>query len=53
MRDELLNETPFFDLDAARPKIAMWVADYNGSPRQPTLPHSAPGDRMRNPDQLR
>jgi putative transposase len=29
MRDELLNETQFFDLDDARVKIAHWVADYN------------------------
>jgi len=29
MRDELLNETLFFDLDDARAKIANWVADYN------------------------
>ncbi|MGY4230292.1 transposase InsO family protein [Bradyrhizobium sp. USDA 4503] len=29
MRDELLNETLFFDLDDARAKIAAWVADYN------------------------
>ena len=29
MRDELLNETLFFDLDDARAKIAVWVADYN------------------------
>jgi putative transposase len=27
MRDELLNETLFFDLDDARTKIAAWVAD--------------------------
>jgi putative transposase len=30
MRDELLNETMFSDLDDARTKIAVWVADYNG-----------------------
>lgn len=30
MRDELLNETLFFELDDARTKIAAWVADYNG-----------------------
>ena len=33
MRDELLNETLFFELvfelDDARAKIANWVADYN------------------------
>lgn len=37
MRDELLNETLFFDLDQARKVIAAWVADYNTS-----RPHSAP-----------
>ncbi|MGL4528801.1 MAG: IS3 family transposase [Aestuariivirga sp.] len=63
MRDELLNETLFFDLDDARAKIAAWVADFNTA-----RPHSALGyltpaayaanftatdDRLRNPDQLR
>lgn len=63
MRDELLNETLFFDLADARDKIAAWVADYNEQ-----RPHSAIGyltpaayaanfsatdDRLRNPDQLR
>ena len=36
MRDELLNETLFFDLDDARSKVAKWVADYNGE-----RPHSS------------
>jgi putative transposase len=63
MRDELLNETLFFDLDHARVAIARWVADFNQR-----RPHSALGyltpaayaanltatdDRLRNPDQLR
>lgn len=63
MRDELLNETLFFDLDDARAKIAAWVADFNTA-----RPHSALGyltpaayaakftatdDRLRNQDQLR
>lgn len=63
MRDELLNETLFFDMDDARAKIAAWVEDYNAQ-----RPHSAIGDltpavyaatftatddRLRNPDQLR
>lgn len=63
MRDELLNETLFFDLDDARTKIAAWIADFNTA-----RPHSALGyltpaayaanftatdDRLRNPDQLR
>ena len=29
MRDELLNETLFFNLDQARQVIGDWVADYN------------------------
>lgn len=29
IRDELLNETLFFDLDDARAKIAAWITDYN------------------------
>lgn len=63
MRDELLNETLFFDLDDARAKIAAWVADFNT-----VRPHSALGyltpaayaanlsatdDQLRNPGQLR
>jgi putative transposase len=63
MRDELLNETLFFDLDHARRSIGAWVADNNFQ-----RPHSsqgyrtpaafaanltATGDRLRNPDQLR
>lgn len=63
MRDELLNETIFYDLDHARSVIARWVASYNQR-----RPHSALGyltpaayaatftetvDRPRNPDQLR
>jgi len=63
MRDELLNETLFFDLDDARAKITAWVTDFNTA-----RPHSALGyltpaayaanftatdDRLRNPDQLR
>ena len=38
MRDELLNETLFFDLVDARMKVAAWVADYNER-----RPHSALG----------
>jgi putative transposase len=38
MRDELLNETPFFGLDHAREVVARWVADCNA-----TRPHSALG----------
>ena len=63
MRDELLNETLFFDLDDARTKIAVWVADYNGDRPHSSLKYLTPaayaatftatGDRLRNPDQLR
>jgi transposase InsO family protein len=37
MRDELLNETLFFDLDDARAKIAAWVADYNRASEHPSV----------------
>ena len=62
MRDELLNESLFLDLDHARSRIANWIDDYNQR-----RPHSALGyltpaayaanlsatcDRLRNPDQL-
>jgi transposase InsO family protein len=63
MRDELLNETLFFDLDDARSKVAEWVADYNGQRPHSSLKYQTPaayaatftatGDRLRNPDQLR
>jgi putative transposase len=38
MRDELLNESLFFDLDQARQIIDIWAADYNN-----TRPHSSLG----------
>ena len=38
MRDELLNETLFLDLDQARQLIGAWVADYNTA-----RPHSSLG----------
>jgi transposase InsO family protein len=63
MRDELLNETLFFDLDDARAKIANWVADYNIRRPHSSLKYLTPtayaahltatDDRLRNPDQLR
>jgi putative transposase len=63
MRDELLNETLFFDLDDARTKIAVWVADYNLQRPHSSLKYLTPAayaahltatdDRLRNPDQLR
>jgi putative transposase len=63
MRDELLNETLFFDLDDARAKVAAWVADFNTARPHSALGYLTPaayaasfpttGDRLRNPDQLR
>jgi len=63
MRDELLNETLFFDLDDAHGKIANWVADYNLKRPHSSLKYLPPAayaahltatdDRLRNPDQLR
>ncbi len=44
MRDELLNETIFYDLDHARSVIARWVAGYNQR-----RPHSALGYLTRRP----
>ena len=62
MRDGLLNETLFFDLDDARAKIAVWVADYNLRRPHSSLKYLTPAyaahltataDQLRNPDQLR
>jgi hypothetical protein len=43
MRDELLNETLFFDLDDARAKITAWIADYNGDRPHSSLKYLTPG----------
>jgi putative transposase len=63
MRDELLNETLFVSLAHARAVIARWVADYNHrrphsalgyqTPAAYAASFPAPGERLRNPDQLR
>ena len=63
MRDELLNETLFFDLDDTRAKVSAWIADYNDQRPHSSLSYLTPaayaanftamGDRLRNPDQLR
>ena len=63
MRDELLNETLFRDLDHARLAIGVWVADYNLQRPHSSLGYLTPaafaanltatGDQLRNPDQLR
>jgi len=44
MRDELLNESLFLDLDQARQIVAAWVTDYNTR-----RPHSSIGTRRRRP----
>ena len=44
MRDELLNETLFFNLDHALQKLAAYAANYNIS-----RPHSALGYRTPEP----
>lgn len=63
MRDELLNETLFFDLDDVRAKIVAWVAEFNTARTHSALGYltlaayaanfTATDDRLRNPDQLR
>lgn len=63
MRDELLNETLFRDLDHARLAIGVWVADYNLQRPHSSLGYLTPaafaanltatGDQLRNSDQLR
>jgi putative transposase len=63
MRDELLNETIFYDLDHARAVLARWVAGYNQRRPHTALGYLTPAayaakltatdDRLRNPDQLR
>jgi len=63
MRDELLNESLFFDLDHARTQIADWIKDYNQRRPHSALAYRTPAayaanlpamcDRLRNPDQLR
>lgn len=63
MRDELLNETLFFDLGHARQTIGAWVADYNLQRPHSSLGYLTPaafaanltaiGDLPRKPYQLR
>jgi putative transposase len=63
LRDELLNETLFVDLDHARSVLARWVADFNGCRPHSALGYETPaayaahltatGDCRSNPDQLR
>jgi len=37
MRDELLNESLFIDLDQARQLIGAWVTDYNRASQHPSV----------------
>ncbi|MFK4719278.1 transposase InsO family protein [Bradyrhizobium niftali] len=50
MRDELLNETLFFELDDARAMIVNWVADYNLQRPHSSLKYLTPPPRgLRRP----
>jgi putative transposase len=42
MRDELLNETLFLDLDQARQLISAWVADFNTERLHSSLGYQTP-----------
>ena len=63
MRDELLNETLFFDLGHARAALARWVADYNQHRPHSSLGYATPaayaaqltamGDRLLETEALR
>ena len=63
MRDELLNETIFCDLDHARAVLARWIGSYNQQRPHSVLGHMTPAayaatftatdNRLRNTDQLR
>jgi transposase InsO family protein len=44
MRDELLNETLFLDLDQARQLIGAWVTDYNTARPHSSLGYKTPTD---------
>ena len=63
MRDELLNETLFFDLGHAREAVASWVHTYNTERPHSALGYQTPaaftaqltamGDQLRAPETLR
>jgi len=42
MRDELLNESLFFDLDQARQVIGAWIADHNTARPHSSLGYTTP-----------
>ena len=45
MRDELLNESLFLDLDHARSRIANWIDDYNPASEHPSV-YAIEGKRL-------
>jgi putative transposase len=47
MRDELLNESLFLDLEQARKIVTAWVADYNTRRPHSSLGYSTPGGLRR------
>lgn len=53
MRDELLNESLFIDLDQARQLISAWIADYNTARPHSSLGYKTPAayaDTLATPD---
>src|ERR1700761_9333495 len=52
MRDELLNETIFYDLDHARSVLARWVASYNQRRPHSALGYLTPAAYAANPMEL-
>jgi putative transposase len=53
MRDDLLNESLFLDLDQARQLIGAWIADYNTARPHSSLGYQTPAayaDKLAAPD---
>ena len=48
MRDELLNESPFLDLDHTRRLIGAWVTDYNTARPHSSLGYKTPAAYANN-----
>jgi putative transposase len=49
MRDELLNECLFFDLDQARQIIGAWATDYNNAKPHSSLGYKTPAVPVHSP----